>query len=121
LSVTYKHRAWSISAAWQLPNSDCGADRALHEQREPLTKIKAEAAGVGNYASLAGGWIALLSGREMETMASTYSSAAPIGTVLAVRGGVVDVKFTAGQLPRIEEALAVERDGGEALIIEVPS
>jgi F-type H+/Na+-transporting ATPase subunit beta len=41
------------------------------------------------------------------------------GTVLAVRGAVVDVVFDEGALPRIEEALVVEWDRREPLFIEV--
>jgi F-type H+-transporting ATPase subunit beta len=41
------------------------------------------------------------------------------GTVVAVRGAVVDVGFHADELPGIDEALAVEWDRPEPLIVEV--
>ena len=41
------------------------------------------------------------------------------GEVLAVRGAVVDVAFTAGDLPQIDEALAVEWDRTGPQIVEV--
>ncbi|WP_374576243.1 F0F1 ATP synthase subunit beta [Phenylobacterium sp.] len=44
-----------------------------------------------------------------------------MGRVLAVRGAVVDVAFEAPPLPRLEEALIVEWDGGEELVVEVQS
>jgi len=43
----------------------------------------------------------------------------PTGSVVAVRGAVVDVAFEAAELPRIAEALVVEWDQPETLIIEV--
>jgi F-type H+-transporting ATPase subunit beta len=43
----------------------------------------------------------------------------PKGTVLAVRGAVVDVGFDGASLPPINEALIVEWDRPEALLIEV--
>jgi len=42
-----------------------------------------------------------------------------MGRVIAVRGAVVDVAFEPGELPRLDEALVVEWDQPEALIIEV--
>jgi len=42
-----------------------------------------------------------------------------VGTVIAVRGAVVDVAFASGQLPRLDEALIVEWDRPEMLIVEV--
>ncbi len=42
-----------------------------------------------------------------------------VGSVVAVRGAVVDVAFAAAQLPRLEEALVVEWDQPEPLTIEV--
>lgn len=42
-----------------------------------------------------------------------------IGKVLAVRGAVVDVVFSGAAVPRLEEALIVEWDRSEALILEV--
>ncbi len=41
------------------------------------------------------------------------------GTVTAVRGGVVDVVFPAALLPQIDEALVVEWDRPEPLLLEV--
>jgi F-type H+/Na+-transporting ATPase subunit beta len=41
------------------------------------------------------------------------------GTVLAVRGAVVDVGFDRGELPRIDEALVVKWDRPGTLILEV--
>lgn len=41
------------------------------------------------------------------------------GEVIAVRGAVVDVAFASAQLPRLDEALVVEWDRPETLIIEV--
>ena len=43
----------------------------------------------------------------------------PVGTVVAVRGVVVDVAFDAAELPRLDEALVVQWDQPEPLIIEV--
>jgi F-type H+/Na+-transporting ATPase subunit beta len=42
-----------------------------------------------------------------------------MGSVVAVRGAVVDVTFVAPQLPRLDEALVVEWDQPRLLIIEV--
>ena len=41
------------------------------------------------------------------------------GKVIAVRGAVIDVAFEAGKLPRLDEALVVEWDRPETLIVEV--
>jgi len=41
------------------------------------------------------------------------------GRVAQIRGGVVDVEFSAGQLPDIYDALEVTKDGDEPLILEV--
>ncbi|MEF2548628.1 F0F1 ATP synthase subunit beta [Aurantimonas sp. E1-2-R+4] len=43
------------------------------------------------------------------------------GTVIAVRGAIVDVRFPKAKMPPIDSALLVERDGGEPLILEVHS
>ncbi|MDB5972260.1 MAG: synthase subunit beta [Hydrocarboniphaga sp.] len=44
------------------------------------------------------------------------------GTVLAVRGAVVDVRFSERHLPALESALNIERAGGDApLVVEVQS
>ncbi len=43
----------------------------------------------------------------------------PRGRVIAVRGAVVDIAFDGTELPRLEEALVVEWDQPEALIVEV--
>ena len=44
---------------------------------------------------------------------------APLGTVLSVRGAVVDVGFSGGWLPPIDTALIVEWDRPEPLVLEV--
>jgi F-type H+/Na+-transporting ATPase subunit beta len=63
--------------------------------------------------------------RQIQTEANdghAMESAAPLGTVLSVRGAVVDVGFTAGStLPPINTALIVEWDRPEPLILEVHS
>ena len=41
------------------------------------------------------------------------------GTVVAVRGAVVDVRFQPGKLPAIEEAVLIEETGGTSIIAEV--
>ncbi len=41
------------------------------------------------------------------------------GKVLAVRGAVIDVAFEAGELPQIDDALVVEWDRPEPLVVEV--
>ena len=46
-------------------------------------------------------------------------SAQPRGSVLAVRGAVVDVAFDSAHLPRIDEALIVEWDQPASLTVEV--
>ncbi|MFX8437250.1 F0F1 ATP synthase subunit beta, partial [Acinetobacter baumannii] len=43
------------------------------------------------------------------------------GEVLAVRGAVVDVVFEPGGLPPVDEALRVDWDRGEPLVVEVQS
>ncbi len=43
----------------------------------------------------------------------------PAGKVVAVRGAVVDVAFEPADLPRLDEALIVEWDQPEVLIVEV--
>jgi len=52
-------------------------------------------------------------------MQATTGPVQPTGMVVAVRGGVVDVAFATGTLPRIDEALVIEWEGAEALIVEV--
>ncbi|MEK6587579.1 MAG: F0F1 ATP synthase subunit beta, partial [Chloroflexota bacterium] len=42
-----------------------------------------------------------------------------IGSVVEVQGAVVDCEFTPGKLPGIFDAIEVERDGNEPLILEV--
>ena len=42
-----------------------------------------------------------------------------IGRVVQILGGVVDVEFPAGQTPELFEAIEVEREGREPLILEV--
>ena len=41
------------------------------------------------------------------------------GRVVQVLGGVVDVAFPDGDLPELYEAISVEREGQEPLILEV--
>ncbi|HMK89824.1 MAG TPA: F0F1 ATP synthase subunit beta, partial [Methylocystis sp.] len=53
------------------------------------------------------------------TVPSSSRRAAPAGKVAAVRGAVIDVSFPQGQLPAIEEALIVEKGGGEEICAEV--
>lgn len=43
----------------------------------------------------------------------------PAGSVIGVRGAVVDVVFEPAELPRLDEALVVEWDQPEKLIVEV--
>ncbi|MCA0996137.1 F0F1 ATP synthase subunit beta [Alloyangia pacifica] len=43
----------------------------------------------------------------------------PAGEVVAIRGAVVDVRFQGGPLPKINDALLVQRPGGEDVTIEV--
>jgi F-type H+/Na+-transporting ATPase subunit beta len=42
-----------------------------------------------------------------------------IGRVVQILGGVVDVEFPEGQVPELFEAIEVEREGRDALILEV--
>src|SRR6202035_5601398 len=49
----------------------------------------------------------------------SMQSAAPLGTVISVRGAVVDVSFAGGVLPPINTALIVEWDRPESLMLEV--
>lgn len=44
---------------------------------------------------------------------------APLGRVTAVHGSVIDVRFTSGALPSINEAVAIEWDRGDPIIAEV--
>ncbi|TDX60413.1 F-type H+-transporting ATPase subunit beta [Methylosinus sp. sav-2] len=55
----------------------------------------------------------------MNEAASSHTSAARHGTVSAVRGAVIDVRFEKGELPAIEDALLVEADGGREIYAEV--
>jgi len=41
------------------------------------------------------------------------------GRVIAVHGSVIDVRFPAGDLPHVEEAIAIEADPARELIAEV--
>ena len=41
------------------------------------------------------------------------------GRVVQILGGVVDVEFPHGQTPEIYEAITVEREGKEPLVLEV--
>ncbi len=43
------------------------------------------------------------------------------GTVIAIRGAVLDVRFAAGALPHIDEALEIDPDGPGRLVAEVQS
>jgi len=43
------------------------------------------------------------------------------GSVLAVRGAALDIRFPEGELPRIDEALRIVRMGGEDVLLEVQS
>ncbi len=49
----------------------------------------------------------------------TTDSNTPLGKVIAVRGAVVDVSFAPGRLPQLDEALVIEWDRPEKLIVEV--
>jgi F-type H+/Na+-transporting ATPase subunit beta len=49
----------------------------------------------------------------------TRQAAQSKGEVLAVRGAVVDTAFNAGDLPQMDEALAIEWDRAAPLIVEV--
>jgi F-type H+-transporting ATPase subunit beta len=49
----------------------------------------------------------------------TRPAAQSTGTVVAVRGAVVDASFAEGDLPQIDEALVIEWDRSEPLIVEV--
>jgi len=42
-----------------------------------------------------------------------------VGKVTEIRGPVVDVRFTKGHLPRVNDALRIEREGDDDLILEV--
>ncbi|HEY8066849.1 MAG TPA: F0F1 ATP synthase subunit beta [Methylosinus sp.] len=55
----------------------------------------------------------------MNEATSSHASAARHGTVSAVRGAVIDVRFETGELPAIEDALIVEADGGREIYAEV--
>ena len=41
------------------------------------------------------------------------------GKVIEIRGPVVDVRFAKGDLPRVNDALRVQRNGEEDLVLEV--
>jgi F-type H+-transporting ATPase subunit beta len=43
------------------------------------------------------------------------------GTIISIRGAVVDVRFVDTELPPINSALIIERDGEETLVLEVHS
>ncbi|ATQ66541.1 MULTISPECIES: F0F1 ATP synthase subunit beta [Methylosinus] len=55
----------------------------------------------------------------MNEAATSHASAARHGTVLAVRGAVIDVRFEMGELPAIEDALLVDAGGGREIYAEV--
>ena len=42
-----------------------------------------------------------------------------IGTVTEIRGPVIDARFEKGQLPRVNDALRIEREGDSDLVLEV--
>jgi F-type H+-transporting ATPase subunit beta len=52
---------------------------------------------------------------------SSMNLAPPLGTVISVRGAVVDVRFDDQKLPAINTALVVQWDRSESLILEVHS
>jgi F-type H+-transporting ATPase subunit beta len=57
---------------------------------------------------------------EVATIAALpQASSAPRGTVVAVRGAIVDVEFALGELPAIEDALHIEEAGGQTIVAEV--
>jgi F-type H+/Na+-transporting ATPase subunit beta len=41
------------------------------------------------------------------------------GRVVQILGGVVDVEFTEGKIPELFEAIEVEREGKDTLVLEV--
>jgi len=51
----------------------------------------------------------------------TAAADASYGTVVAVHGAVVEVAFESGRLPEIDEALVIEWDRPETLVVEVQS
>ena len=55
----------------------------------------------------------------MEAMTDTIATGMGRGLVTAVHGSVIDVRFRAGTLPAIEDAIAIEWDLGRPLIAEV--
>lgn len=42
-----------------------------------------------------------------------------IGKITQIIGAVLDIKFTEGKLPAINEAIRITRKGGEVLVVEV--
>ena len=52
-------------------------------------------------------------------MSDVATAAHSIGRVLAVHGAVVDVAFDGGVLPKINEAVVVERDRAGSIEVEV--
>jgi F-type H+-transporting ATPase subunit beta len=57
--------------------------------------------------------------RDQDGSVMTKPDAQSNGTVLAVRGAVVDVAFEGGDLPQIDEALVIEWERPGPLIVEV--
>lgn len=57
--------------------------------------------------------------RESAFLADPAAASEPAGRVTAVRGAVVDVAFSAGKLPLIEEALVIIADDGPPIVAEV--
>jgi F-type H+-transporting ATPase subunit beta len=55
----------------------------------------------------------------MDAVSGQRDREAFLGHVIAVRGSVVDIRFSAGGLPAINDAVKIERDGARALVAEV--
>jgi F-type H+-transporting ATPase subunit beta len=57
--------------------------------------------------------------RESALLTDSAAASEPAGRVTAVRGAVVDVAFSAGNLPLIEDALVIIADDGPPIVAEV--
>ena len=55
------------------------------------------------------------SGSAVKAIASTHA----LGRIAAVHGSVVDIEFTAGMLPAINEAVSIEAEVRQTLVVEV--
>ena len=55
----------------------------------------------------------------MQEASAQSRPTATMGSVVAVRGSVVDVAFPGGSLPAVNEALEVDWDGPNRLVLEV--